>query len=94
MWDAAIWHTGGINRGNSPRYTVITFWQSSWVRGTRDPQRLISPEVRDQLSEEAKSVMGLLPTMPTHTWMRDMTPEQVAALTPEEQAVLGLAPYE
>ena len=85
---------GRINRDDCPRHTIITFWQRPWIRGKNDPLRLISSELRAQLSEEAECVMGLLPRPVTYTYLRDMTPKQIAALTLEEKKVLGFTLYE
>ena len=91
MWNSALWHTAGVNHSSEPRYSIVTYFQRWWVKGFNDPQHFASPAVRDQMTEEERRIWGLAGAIPPNTHLRDMTPEQIAALTPEEKAVLNLA---
>ena len=93
MWDASLWHTGGINRSRQPRYSLIFFFQRWWVKGFNDAFRYISPKARAAMTEEERRVWGLEAGVPPNTHLRGMSPEQLAALTTQEKAVLNIAPY-
>ncbi len=93
MWDASLWHTGGTNRSQQPRYSLIFFFQRWWVKGFNDAFRYISPEARAAMTEEERRVWGLEAGVPPNTHLRGMSPEQLAALTIEQKAVLNIAPY-
>ena len=93
MWDASLWHTGGTNRGDSPRYSLILFFQRWWVKGFNDSYRYMPPEMRAQMSLDERKLWGQEAGVPPNTHFRGMSQEQIEALTPEEQAVLNIAPY-
>ena len=93
MWDSALWHTAGVNHSNEPRYAVITYFQRVWLKGFNDCHHFASPEVRAQMTGEERRLWGLAGTIPPGTQLRGMTPEQIAALTPEEKLVLNLPVY-
>ena len=93
LWDSAIWHTSGVNAGDEPRYSLVFYFQRWWIKGFNDAYRLISPEVRDAMTSEERCIWGLEAAVPPNTHFRDMTLEQIAALTPEEKAVLNVASF-
>ena len=33
MLNSGVWHTGGINQSDSPRDTLISYFQRWWIRG-------------------------------------------------------------
>ena len=93
MWDSALWHTSGVNCSDSPRYSLVFYFQRWWVKGFNDAYRLISPEARQAMTLEERRMWGLEAAVPPNTHFRDMTPEQIEALTPQEKAVLNIAAF-
>lgn len=93
MWDSSLWHTGGINHSDRPRYTLIFYFQRWWIKGFNDAYRYVSPEVRVAMKPEERRIWGLEAAVPPNTHFRDMSPEQIEALTPEEKAVLNIAAF-
>ena len=93
LWDSSLWHTGGINSSDNPRYALIFYFQRWWIKGFNDSYRYVSPEVRAAMTEAERRIWGLEAGVPPNTHFRDMTEEQIAALTPEEKAVLNIAPF-
>ena len=93
LWDSSLWHTAGINSSDSPRYALIFYFQRWWIKGFNDSYRYVSPEVRAAMTEAERRIWGLEAGVPPNTHFRGMTEEQIAALTPEEQAVLNIAPF-
>ncbi len=93
LWDASLWHTGGTNRSSQPRYSLIFFFQRWWVKGFNDAYRYMPPDMREQMSTDERRLWGLEAGVPPNTHFRDMSAEQIAALTPDERAVLNIAPY-
>ncbi len=45
------------------------------------------------MTEEQRPIRGLEAAVPPNTHFREMTPEQIEALTPEEKAVLNIAAF-
>ena len=45
------------------------------------------------MTQEEQRVWGLEAAVPPNTHFRDMSAEQIAALTPEEKAVLNIAAF-
>ena len=43
VWDAALWHQGGINRSDRPRWSVIAYYLRPWLKGKTDSVRLLPP---------------------------------------------------
>ena len=93
IWDAALWHAGGVNCGDSPRYSLLAYYQRAWVKGKADSRRLIPPEAVAVMSEEAKSLLGMSSEVSDYSEVKAMSPEQIAALTLGEKRVLGFAIY-
>ena len=93
MWDSALWHTGGINHSDSPRYALISYMQRWWIKGFNDAYHLASPEARAAMTDEERKVWGLDVAYPPNTHLRGMDQEQLAALAPEEKAVLNIPAY-
>lgn len=90
LWDSAIWHTGGINHGSVPRYTVIGYMQRGWVKGYNDQVRKVPASAAARMTPGERRLFGLDPVTPPNTHLRDMTPEAIAALPAEDRSVLGL----
>ena len=93
LWDSAIWHTSGVNAGDAPRYSLVFYFQRWWIKGFNDAYRLISPQVREAMTPEERRIWGLEAAVPPNTHFRNMTPEQIAALTREEKAALNVASF-
>ncbi len=93
LWDSALWHTGGINSSDSPRYTLIVYFQRWWIKGFNDSYRYVPPEVRAVMTEQERHIWGLDAAVPPNTHFRDMSAEQIAALSPQEKAVLNIAAF-
>jgi len=93
MWDSALWHSGGVNHSDRPRYSLIFYFQRWWIKAFNDSYRYVGPKVRDAMTEEERKIWGLEAGIPPGTWFRGMTDEQIAALTPEEKAVLNIATF-
>ena len=93
IWDAALWHAGGVNNGDSPRYSLLAYYQRAWIKGKADSRRLIPPEAVAAMSEQAKSLLGMSSEVSDYSEVKAMSPEQIAALTLEEKKVLGFAIY-
>ena len=49
-----MWHQGGINRGDSPRWTVIAYYQRAWLKGKIDSVCVLLLEALAERSAEAK----------------------------------------
>ena len=93
LWDSALWHTSGANSSNGPRYSLVYYFHRWWLKGYNDAYRLIPPEIRDRMNREERKFWGLEAKVPPNTHFRGMKPEQIAALTPEEKAVLNIAAF-
>ena len=93
LWDSALWHTSGANSSEAPRYSLIYYFHRWWLKGFNDAYRLIPEEIREQMTEEERQFWGLEAKVPPNTHFRDMSPEQIAALTPEEKAVVNIAAF-
>ena len=93
IWDAAVWHVAGINHSNSPRYSVLAYYQRSWVKGKADSQRFIPAKARAMLSEETKRLLGFRSAVSDYSEVKALTPQQIEALTLEEKKVLGFGVY-
>jgi len=93
IWDAALWHQGGINRGDSPRWTVIAYYQRAWVKGKTDSVRLLSPEALAEMSAEAKQLVGIMPAPSDYSEVKSLSANEIEALTLEQKKVLGFAVY-
>ncbi len=92
-WDAALWHRGGINRADAPRWCVLGYFQRSWIKGITDSKRLLPPEAIQQMSEDAKRLLGILPAPSDYSEVKALTPDQIGALTLEQKKVLGFPVY-
>jgi hypothetical protein len=93
MWDSALWHSGGVNRSDRPRYSLIFYFQRWWIKGFNDSYRYMSPDARATMTAEELRMWGLEAGIPPNTHFRGMSEAQIAALTPEERAVLNIATY-
>jgi ectoine hydroxylase-related dioxygenase (phytanoyl-CoA dioxygenase family) len=93
IWDAALWHATGLNVSGMERYSLTAFYQRPWIKGKTDSARLLPPEARAAMSDEARRVLGLQTAPSDYSEVKALTPEQIAALTIEEQKVLGFAVY-
>jgi len=93
VWDAAIWHQGGINFDDSPRWTVIAYYQRAWIKGKTDSVRLLAPEAVEKMSDEAKQLVGITPEPSDYSEVKALSPREIEALTLTEKKVLGFAVY-
>lgn len=93
IWDAALWHQGGINRSESPRWTVIAYYQRSWIKGKTDSVRLLPPEVVARMSDEARQLVGIMPDPPDYSEVKALNPIEREALSLEQKKILGFAVY-
>lgn len=93
MLNSGVWHTGGINRSDGPRDTLISYFQRWWIRGYNDSYHLVSAEVRAALSDEERHSWGMDIAYPPNTHLRGMSEEELAALSPEDKAVLNIPAY-
>ncbi len=93
IWDAALWHQGGVNRGDAPRWCVIAYYQRGWIKGKTDTTRVVAPGAIEQMSEDAKRLLGILPAPSDYSEVKALTPEELEALTLEQKKVLGFAVY-
>ncbi len=93
LWDSALWHTSGANSSDAPRYSLIYYFHRWWLKGFNDAYRLMPVQIREQMNEEERCFWGLESKVPPNTHLRGMTPAQLAALTPEEKAVLNIAAF-
>ncbi len=102
LWDSAAWHTSGTNCGDAPRYSLVFYFQRWWVKGSNDAYRLCPPKAREWMTREERRLWGLEPAVPPNTHLgkfrrgkfyREMTDEQIEALTPEEKAALNLVAF-
>ena len=94
MWNSALWHTGGVNYGDSPRYTIISYFQRRWIKSQNHARYKISPVARTKMTAEERRLYDVEPMIPPGTHVKALTPEQIASLTAEEKAVLGFGVYE
>ena len=93
VWDSAIWHQGGINRSNSPRWTVIAYYQRAWMKGRIDGVRLLPPDAVKKMSQEARQLVGITSDPPNYSEVNALGPREIEALTLEQKKVLGFAVY-
>ncbi len=93
VWDAALWHQGGVNHSATPRWCVIAYYQRAWIKGKTDTTRVLPPEAIKQMSGEAKRLLGIVPAPSDYSEVMALTAEQIEALTVEEKKVLGFAIY-
>ena len=93
IWDAALWHQGGINRSRSPRWTVIAFYLRAWLKGKSDSARMLSSEAIEKMSAEARRLVGILTAPPDYSEVKVLDPQQLESLTFEQRKVLGFAVY-
>ena len=93
LWDSALWHTGGANTGDTPRLTMIAYFQRAWVRGVNDAVRRVSPGARAQMTQAERQLFGMEPIVPPNSHIRALSPWQLDALTHEERVVMGFAEY-
>ena len=93
LWDSALWHTSGVNSSGSPRYSLVYYFHRCWLKGFNDSYRLVPRNIREQMTLADRTFWGLEAKVPPNTHFRDMTPAQMAALTPEEKAVLNIAAF-
>ena len=87
------WHRGGVNRADAPRWCVLGYFQRSWIKGITDSKRLLPPEAIQQMSEDAKRLLGILPAPSDYSEVKALTPDQIGALTLEQKKVLGFPVY-
>ena len=83
----------GTNRADNPRHSLILFFQRWRGKGFNDSYRYMPPAMRAQMSLAERKLWGLEAGVPPNTHFRGMSQEQIEAPTPEEQAVLNIAPY-
>lgn len=93
VWDAALWHQGGVNRSASPRWSVIAYYLRPWLKGKSDSVRMLPPDAVRSMSDEAKRLVGILPAPPDYSEVKALSPEEIQALSLEERKVLGFAVY-
>ncbi len=93
IWDAALCHQGGINRSQSPRWTVIAFYLRAWLKGKSDSARMLPPEAIEKMSDEAKRLVGIRPAPPDYSEVKALDGPQLESLTLEQRKVLGFAVY-
>ena len=93
VWDAALWHQGGVNRGDEPRWTAIAYYQRAWLKGKTDSVRMLPRQAIEAMSEEARRLVGILPAPPDYSEVRALDPRQLDGLSLEEKKVLGFAVY-
>jgi ectoine hydroxylase-related dioxygenase (phytanoyl-CoA dioxygenase family) len=93
IWDAAVWHQGGVNKADSPRWCIIAYYQRSWIKGKTDTTRVLPPEAIQRMSEDAKRLLGIVAAPSDYSEVKALTPEEIDALTLEQKKVLGFAVY-
>ena len=93
IWDASVWHATGKNISDHIRHSVLGFYHRKWIRGTINVEHVIPPEVLARMSPEMHRLIGLYDWNPDYSAVKKMTPEQIAALTPEQRDVLGFMIY-
>ena len=93
IWDAALWHQGGINSSDSPRWSVIAYYLRPWLKGKSDSIRMLPPEAVAKMSDEAKRLVGIMAAPPDYSEVKALDEEQIEALTLEQRKVLGFAVY-
>ena len=93
IWDAALWHQGGINYSTEPRWTVIAYYLRPWLKGKTDSVRMLPPEAVVCMSDEAKRLVGIEPSPPDYSEVKALDPEEIETLTPEQRKILGFPIY-
>lgn len=93
IWDAALWHQGGINYSTEPRWTVIAYYLRPWLKGKTDSVRMLPPEAVGCMSNEAKRLVGIEPSPPDYSEVKALNPEEIETLTPEQRKILGFPIY-
>ena len=93
IWDAALWHQGGINRSDSPRWSVIAYYLRPWLKGKSDSVRMLPPQAVAEMSEEARRLVGIMPAVPDYSEVKALDAQEIAELTVEQKKVLGFAVY-
>ena len=93
VWDAALWHQGGINYSDNPRWTVIAYYIRSWLRGKTDSVRMVPPEAVAAMSEKAKRLIGITALPPDYSEVKALSSKEIETLTLEQRKVLGFPVY-
>ena len=93
IWDAALWHQGGINSSTDPRWTIIGYYQRAWLKGKTDSVRMMPAAAIEKMSAAAKRLVGILPAPPDYSEVKALAPQGLEALTLEQRKVLGFAVY-
>ena len=93
IWNAAPWHASGTNTSDHVRHSVLGFYHRKWIRGTINFEHVMPPEVLARMSPEMHRLIGLYDWPPDYSAVKKITPEQIAALTPEERDVLEFMIY-
>ena len=65
MFNARIWHRGGINRSAQPRHAVTINACRSFMRQRFDYPRLVPPALVDELGPVGRRFLGFNVRMPT-----------------------------
>ncbi len=93
IWNAALWHQGGVNFGDAPRWCVIAYYQRAWIKGKTDSARVLPPKAIRNMSDDAKRLLGILPAPSDYSEVKALSPQQIEALALEQKKVLGFAVY-
>ena len=93
IWDAALWHQGGINSSTDPRWTIIGYYQRAWLKGKTDSVRMLPAAAIEKMSAAAKRLVGILPAPPDYSEVKALDPQGLEALPLEQRKVLGFAVY-
>lgn len=93
IWDASLWHATGRNISDHIRHSVLGFYHRRWIRGTINVEHVIPPKVLARMSPQMHRLIGLDNWLPDYSAVNKMSPEEIAALTPEQRDVLGFMIY-
>ena len=74
IWDAALWHQGGINSSTDPRWTIIGYYQRAWLKGKTDSVRMLPAAAIEKMSAAAKRLVGILPAPPDYSEVKALDP--------------------
>ena len=72
---------------------MIAYYQRAWIKGKTDSVRLLPPEAVEEMSDEAKQLVGITPEPSDYSEVKALSAREIEALTLAEKKVLGFAVY-
>ena len=58
LWNGAVWHGGGANRTDSPRFGLSLNYCRGWIRQQENQYLSLDPQIVQSLPEEVQKLLG------------------------------------